>query len=131
MKDWYTPAPLKQNVKCDVCVVGLGASGLTAAIDLTKAGYRVVGIDAEDVGAAAAGRNGGFLLAGSADFYHDAVKEVGRERASEFYRETIKELDIVFRDYPSIAKRVGSLRIAADEKELECCKAQYEAMKAD
>lgn len=38
----------------------------------------MIGIDAEDVGAGAAGRNGGFLLAGLAEFYHDAVKKFGK-----------------------------------------------------
>jgi len=46
----------------------------------------VIGIDAEDVGAGAAGRNGGFLLAGLADFYHEAVEKHGREFALTIYK---------------------------------------------
>ena len=71
---WTSPLPLQSDKSCDVCVVGLGGSGLTAVNHLLKYGLKVVGIDAEDVGAGAAGRNGGFLLAGLAAFYHDAVK---------------------------------------------------------
>lgn len=49
-------------------------------------GLKVVGIDAKDVGAGAAGRNGGFLMAGLSDFYHDAVKKFGREFALSTYK---------------------------------------------
>jgi glycine/D-amino acid oxidase-like deaminating enzyme len=42
-------------------------------VELASSGFNVVGIDAVDVGAGAAGRNGGFLLAGDSDFYHDSV----------------------------------------------------------
>ena len=62
-----------------MCVIGLGASGLTALIELANSGHDVCGIDAVDVGAGAAGRNGGFLLAGDAEFYHDSVKKFGRK----------------------------------------------------
>lgn len=122
---------MKSDTDCDVCVVGLGASGLTAIIELATAGFRVVGVDAVDVGAGAAGRNGGFLLAGDSDFYHDSVKKYGRDKALAIYKETMHELEITFREFPSCSKNVGSLRIAADENELECCRKQYNEMKAD
>lgn len=85
INDWVTPRPLKENATCDVCVVGLGASGLTAIIELASAGFKVIGIDRVDVGAGAAGRNGGFLLAGDADFYHEAIKKYGRSEAKALY----------------------------------------------
>src|SRR4051812_38447522 len=75
---------LATTIDADVCVVGLGGSGLACIAELLSLGLtadRVVGIDARAVGAGAAGRNGGFLLAGTADFYHDAVKQFGRDRA--------------------------------------------------
>ena len=64
---------LQGPVDADVCVVGLGGSGLAAVHELLALGRSVVGVDAGIVGGAAAGRNGGFLLAGPADFHHDAV----------------------------------------------------------
>ena len=60
----------------------LRSDGLTCVGELLRLGARVVGIDAGPVAAGAAGRNGGFLLAGSYHFYHDAVERLGRERAS-------------------------------------------------
>lgn len=85
--------PLADNAECDVCVVGLGASGLTAAIELRNHKLSVVAIDMNDVGTGAAGRNGGFMLAGTDEFYHDNVKAYGREQAKKDYLETVAELD--------------------------------------
>src|SRR6185312_5764020 len=74
---WRPLAALNSGVTTDVCVIGLGGSGLTAVSELLALGRRVVGIDAADVAAGAAGRNGGFLLGGTADFHHDAVAAIG------------------------------------------------------
>ena len=59
-------------------------------------GFQVVGIDAKDVGAGAAGRNGGLLLAGLPEFYHDAVRKLGHDFALMTYKSTLEELDQVF-----------------------------------
>jgi glycine/D-amino acid oxidase-like deaminating enzyme len=74
----------------------------------------VIGVDAEDVGAGAAGRNGGFLLAGLAEFYHDAVKKFGKKFALETYKDTVKELELVYKEMPNCTRKTGSLRIAAN-----------------
>src|SRR5690349_3480877 len=67
------PPPLNGEVTADLCVVGLGGSGLAAVCAALEAGATVAGVDAGPVGGGAAGRNGGFLLAGTARFHHDAV----------------------------------------------------------
>jgi len=103
-------------------VIGLGGSGLSAVKALQESGVQVVGIDAGDVGAGAAGRNGGFVLAGLAEFYHDQVKVSGREYTLKHYKETVEELDLLFKEFPHCTRRIGSLRLAADAKELEDCR---------
>jgi len=115
----------------DVCVVGLGGSGLTAVHALLDRGASVIGIDARHVAGGAAGRNGGLLLAGLAPFYHDATLALGRERARAFYLATIDEQERVREATPDHVRRTGSLRIAADEAELEDCDAQRAAMESD
>ena len=78
----WTPLPmLESDIETDVCVVGLGGSGLSAVHELLGLGARVVGLEAGGVAGGAAGRNGGFLLAGTAMFYHDAVRVLSRARA--------------------------------------------------
>jgi gamma-glutamylputrescine oxidase len=54
----------KGAISCDVCVVGGGYSGLSAALHLAQAGYDVVLLDAQRVGFGASGRNGGQVGAG-------------------------------------------------------------------
>ena len=117
--------------RADVCVVGLGGSGLTAIHELLSLGQTVIGIDAGAVGCAAAGRNGGFLLAGTAWFYHEAVEAYGREKAHALYLETMEELERIAADVPECVRRTGSLRIAADADELEDCRRQLAAMQTD
>lgn len=69
---WYaataTPlsvfTPLKGAQKADVCVIGAGYTGLSAALHLAQAGRDVVLLDAQRVGFGASGRNGGQLGSG-------------------------------------------------------------------
>ena len=52
------------DTACDVCIVGAGFTGVSAAYHLAKAGQRVVLLDAKRVGWGASGRNGGQLHPG-------------------------------------------------------------------
>lgn len=118
-------------VRSDVCVVGLGGSGLSAIHALLDHGASVVGIDATPVAGGAAGANGGFLLAGTARFYHHTVAAIGRERAGQLYRLTCEEIERMSADMPDLVRRVGSLRIAMSDDELADCEAQLNAMRTD
>ena len=69
---WYaatTPAlepfpPLNGDQRADVCVIGAGYTGLSAALHLAQAGRRVILLEAQRVGFGASGRNGGQLGSG-------------------------------------------------------------------
>lgn len=56
--------PLHGETRADVCVVGAGYTGLSAALHLAEAGVDVVLVDAHRVGFGASGRNGGQLGSG-------------------------------------------------------------------
>ena len=114
----------------DVCVVGLGGSGLAAVDELLAQGLTVVGIDAGRVGGGATGRNGGFFLAGTADFHHRAVAALGGQRAAALYRLSLAELDRMRLQTPEAVWRTGSVRLALDPTEIEDCRAQMAAMRA-
>jgi gamma-glutamylputrescine oxidase len=116
---------------CDVCVVGLGASGLTCLLELRRLGLSAIGLDAGTIGGGAAGRNGGFLLAGLAAFHHDAVARYGHERAVALYRLTMIEQDRIAALVPELVRRTGSLRIADSAEERADCIHQLHAMLGD
>jgi glycine/D-amino acid oxidase-like deaminating enzyme len=129
--DPITYPSLDGDVTADVCVVGLGGSGLSCIHELLDMGQRVVGVDAGTIGGGAAGRNGGFLLAGTAAFYHDAVEALGQWRAKAIYQATLDEIERIQKETPSAVRRTGSLRIADSEREEEDCNTQRIAMLAD
>jgi gamma-glutamylputrescine oxidase len=51
--------PLHGATRADVCVIGGGYTGLSAALHLRERGYEVVLLEAERIGWGASGRNGG------------------------------------------------------------------------
>ena len=54
--------PLHGRVEADVCIVGAGYTGLSSALHLAEAGFRVVVLEAAKVGWGASGRNGGQIV---------------------------------------------------------------------
>ena len=82
MLDWFPAAPLQlllrgyseynhrlpsaQEVQdsCDVCIVGAGFTGISAALHLAERGYKVSVLEANRVSWGASGRNGGQLIGG-------------------------------------------------------------------
>lgn len=118
--------------RAEVCVVGLGGTGLTAVAALTAAGRSVLGVDAGTVAAGAAGRNGGFLLAGPAAFHHRLREQIGREPARELYGLTLEARDRMFADLGgATAKPCGSFRVPGDAEEERDIRAQYDALLED
>lgn len=109
-------------------MVGLGGTGLSAIGELLDLGVDVVGVDRYRVGSAATGRNGGFFLAGTPDFHHRAAMVLGEDRAAALYRLTLEQLDRIWLETPNAFRRTGSIRLAADQAEVEDCRAQLESM---
>lgn len=53
---------LEEVLDCDVCIIGAGYTGLSSALFLSEAGFKVVVLEAAQVGFGASGRNGGQLV---------------------------------------------------------------------
>lgn len=55
---------LAGKVRADICIIGAGFTGLSAALHLAELGYKVVVLEAHRIGWGASGRNGGQLGSG-------------------------------------------------------------------
>jgi gamma-glutamylputrescine oxidase len=69
---------LKGDVSADVCVIGAGYTGLSAALELAQAGYKVVVLEAEKIGYGASGRNGGQVCTGFSSGQQKIVNQMGK-----------------------------------------------------
>lgn len=90
---WYAatanslpPFPsLKGAVKADICIIGAGYTGLSAALHLAEAGYDVTVLEAHRVGWGASGRNGGQLGSGQRREQDDLEKMLGMDHAKRLW----------------------------------------------
>lgn len=118
--DWDAQAKV---LEFDVCVIGAGVTGLSAAATAASAGARTVLVErAPHAAAGASGRNAGIVCMGAnllrcelgADSQHDWLWKQTTEVAHEIYAEAAGV------ESPVRAKRCGSLSMAATESDGEC-----------
>lgn len=84
--DLLPPFPsLKKDVRADVCVVGGGYTGLSAAWHLAEAGLDVVLLEAQRVGFGASGRNGGQVGTGQRLHQDELTAMVGDGPARQLW----------------------------------------------
>ena len=124
------------TLDADALIIGGGIAGLTLAYTLAEAGASVALFEAGPLGAAASGRNAGFLLASPAEPYQEQVGFWGRagaramvdcgRRTHQRVRQLIETLGIEC-DY----RAGGSLRLTRTEEEAEEHRASIPLLKAD
>lgn len=77
--------PLAGDAEADVCVVGGGFTGLSAALSAVEAGFSVILLEANRVGWGASGRSGGQMIPGMRWHAGDLVNTFGAERARTLF----------------------------------------------
>src|SRR5215510_7468548 len=90
---WYTttvvPAPVRGpltfDLDVDVCVIGGGLAGITAAREIARRGWSVVVLESRRIAWNASGRNNGFVLPGFAESMERIVARVGLEHAKALW----------------------------------------------
>ncbi len=86
---------LRGQTRADVCVVGGGFTGLSAALHLAEKGLDVVLLDAQRVGFGASGRNGGQLGSGQRADQHTLEKIAGMDDARKYWHLAEDAKDLV------------------------------------
>jgi gamma-glutamylputrescine oxidase len=87
-------APLRGEVRADVCIVGGGISGLSAALHLRERGYQVVLLEAQHLGFGGSGRSGGQSIFGYACEMSTLEKAVGAGDARRMWDVACEGLDL-------------------------------------
>ena len=102
-QSWYAatadaPGPYPAasgDLTCDVCIVGGGFTGLSAALHLAERGYDVVLLEAQRVGFGASGRNGGQVGTGQRLDQDALEKMVGRDDARKLWDMALESVQLV------------------------------------
>jgi glycine/D-amino acid oxidase-like deaminating enzyme len=110
--------------RCDVAVIGGGLTGCSAALALAKKGARVVLLEAETIGHAASGRNGGMCNNGFAQDYGMLSARLGQEVANRLYRAFDAGVDTVERlvaeeQIDCSFARTGKIKLAAKPEHVD------------
>jgi gamma-glutamylputrescine oxidase len=78
----FPPQPrLTGDLTADICIIGAGFTGLSAALELAEAGYKVIVLEAREVGYGASGRNGGQICTGFSPGQQRIEAQLGKEDA--------------------------------------------------
>jgi gamma-glutamylputrescine oxidase len=122
---WTAPPesyPGRLPEKADVLVIGGGIAGVSLLHHLARRRIDARLVERAHLAAGASGRNAGFLLAGVAACYADAVEVYGREKAREVWAVTSENHDRVIeaaRGQQVGHRRLGSATLPAGEEERE------------
>ena len=87
-------APLRGERKADVCIVGGGISGLSAALHLAERGYQVMLLEARHLGFGGSGRSGGQSIFGYACEQSTLEKAVGAADAKKMWDISVEGMDL-------------------------------------
>jgi len=79
-------APLRGRQRADVCIIGGGFTGLSAALHLAQAGVDVALVEAHRVGWGASGRNGGQVGSGQRRDQDALERLVGQDDAAKLWQ---------------------------------------------
>jgi len=83
------------EIDCDVCIVGAGFTGLSAALHLAQNGYDVVLLEANRVASGASGRNGGQVGTGQRVDQLALERMVGPDLARALWDMSLQSVSLV------------------------------------
>ena len=126
---------LRGSTEADVCIVGGGLAGLSAALELAQHGLRVVVLEAQRVGWGASGRNGGQALAGYASEMEPFEQQLGRDAAQQAWTMSCEALELmrtrIAQHHIDCDWTPGAMTVAVTPKKARDLRAWVDAMQRD
>jgi len=123
---------LTGSVSVDVCVIGAGFTGVSAALTLAERGHSVAVIEANRVGWGATGRNGGQVISGFSgaskiikrhgSHVVDTVKEM-KQRGTDIIRTRVEKYNI------ECDLKNGYLDVALNKRQMKGIEEDYEFLR--
>ncbi|WP_273403726.1 NAD(P)/FAD-dependent oxidoreductase [Actinobacillus porcinus] len=86
---------LAQNLHADVCVIGAGFGGLSAALELAEQGKSVIVLEGARIGFGASGRSGGQAINGFEDGIDEYVEQFGFDMTQKLWAMSLEAIDII------------------------------------
>jgi gamma-glutamylputrescine oxidase len=86
---------LQGEVSADVCVIGAGFTGISAALHLAERGFSVAVLEANRVGWGASGRNGGQMVNGYSRELDVIARRYGKDAAAGLGRMALEGGDMI------------------------------------
>jgi glycine/D-amino acid oxidase-like deaminating enzyme/nitrite reductase/ring-hydroxylating ferredoxin subunit len=126
-------SPLRDNLKCDVCVIGGGIAGITTAYLLTKEGKDVVLVEAKEIGGGETGRTTAHLSNALDDRFSELIRLFGVDGArlaAQSHGQAIDKIEQIVKDEKIDCDfvRVDGYLFANDKKQEEDLMRELEAL---
>ena len=86
---------LEGEIEADVCVIGAGFTGISAALELSERGFRVVVLEGTRIGFGASGRNGGQIVNGYSRDLETIARRYGPAKAAELGKMSLEGGNII------------------------------------
>jgi gamma-glutamylputrescine oxidase len=137
---WYqataNPARVRERLegatRVDVCIIGAGFTGLSAALHLARAGRKVLLLESYSVGNGASGRNGGQAIVGYRTDATDLVDHFGVDQAKRLFALAVEARDHLFGliadEGIACDARRGHLHVTTKAREIDALKREAQCL---
>jgi gamma-glutamylputrescine oxidase len=126
---------LEGELEVDVCVIGSGITGASAALHLAERGYRVAVLEGQRVGWGASGRSGGQKIFGFGCDMAKLRRIAGRDDAKRLWDMSVEALDLldalVERHAIACDHALGHLHAAIKPRQMRDLEEEYELLTRD
>lgn len=123
---WLSKEEISEPIKTDIAIIGGGFTGVSVAYWLSK--YKdidLVLIEQDELASKASGRNAGFLISGTSEYYSRTINSLGPQKAKVIYQLTLENHRLLKEEIIDTHKvdcdyrRNGSYFLACSQHEFE------------